>query len=84
MDLVAAMLHQSLLAEHRHAIEPIMFRPTMPQQFERLPLVGQSSRAKNADRLVGRFIHYPRWLKRRTERPAVYHLVDHSLSLIHI
>ena len=84
MDLVAAMLHQSLVKEHRGEIEPLMLRPAMPRQFERLPLLGDSGAARNADRVIGRFIHYPRWLKGRRERPDVFHLVDHSYAhLLH-
>ena len=84
MDLVADMLHRSLREEHANSVRPHLLRPTMPRRFGRLPLVGTTGAARNADRLVSRFVDYPRWLKRESEGLSVHHIVDHSYAhLVH-
>lgn len=84
MDLYAAKLLSTLEQEHRGTVEAHQLRPAMPQRFERLPVVGGGSVARNADRIVGRFLDYPLWLGRRRAGLDLFHIVDHSYAhLVH-
>lgn len=84
MDLVADMLLRSLRAEHAGDVEPVELRPRMRSRLGGMPLLAQTGYARNADRLVSRFVDYPRWLNRRSDRSSVYHVVDHSYAhLVH-
>ena len=56
------------------SVRPIASRMT------RLPLVGRRRAAVNTDRLLNRFWHYPRHLRRRRADFDLYHLCDHSYS----
>ena len=83
MDLVGLMLEQGL-REHRHDIEAFRLCPVMQRRFT---TIGHSDRPKflfNADRILNRFWHYPRWLKTQRDRFDLFHIVDHSYSqLVH-
>src|SRR5439155_18045381 len=67
MDLVGLMLEQGL-REHRQDIEAFRLCPVMQRRFT---TIGHSDRPKflfNADRILNRFWHYPRWLKAQRDR----------------
>ena len=84
MDLVAAKLLAALEQDHGDTVEAIPLRPTMPRRFQRLPVIGSGPLARNADRLIGRFVDYPRWLARERRHPDLFHIVDHSYAhLVH-
>ncbi len=84
MDLVADMLLKSLRAEHSRDIDPAELRPSMRRRSDSVPLLRGARLARNADRLVGRFHDYPRWLTRSRPRHSVFHVVDHSYAhLVH-
>ncbi len=80
MDLVADMLLRSLRTEHAADIAAVELRPRMRTRFASAPLLSQMGFARNANRLVSRFLDYPRWLKDQQECPSVYHIVDHSYA----
>jgi len=79
MDLVAYMLMAHLRAEHAGTIEATLIRPPMPRRASRV-----LSGAWTLDRVMARFVDYPRALKGVTGRFDVYHVVDHSYAnLVH-
>ena len=79
MDLVADMLAAHLAAEHRGGVEATLVRPPMARRFARL-----SDRARSLDRVLARFLDYPRTLAPLRRRFDVFHIVDHSYAhLVH-
>ena len=84
MDLVADMLFERLNQEHAATLEVTGICPPLQRRFSRLPLAGPTAIFQNADRLINRFLDYPRALKSRIEEFDLFHLIDHSYSqLIH-
>ena len=80
MDLAAELLVDALRAHTAYAPTPL--RPRMPRPFGRL--LRGSRAAHNADRMLGRHLAYPRWLRRQTADFALYHVADHSYAhLVH-
>lgn len=78
MDLFAEMLlrESSPLATERVC-------PDFRRRFLRLPFL-RAGMAFNADRLVNRFVYYPRYLRQRRNEFAAFHVCDHSYSqLVH-
>src|SRR5947207_9250796 len=80
MDLVADMLLNQLPAVSPHTVAATRLQPPMRWRFTRLPLAGGHSRARLADRLIGRYYDYPRWLQPRVNDFDVFHIVDHSYA----
>jgi glycosyltransferase involved in cell wall biosynthesis len=81
MDLAAELLADALRAHTPHA--PTLLRPPMPRPFGRV-LRGAGA-ARNADRMAGRHVAYPRWLRRRAGALDLFHVVDHSYAhLVHV
>jgi glycosyltransferase involved in cell wall biosynthesis len=79
MDLVADRLIAHLAAEHAGHVEATLVRPAMASRFARL-----SDRARSVDRLLARFVDYPRTLRALRLRFDVFHVVDHSYAhLVH-
>lgn len=86
MDLTADMMLFYLNDDHSNAVEAAPIRPPYRAGFSRLPVLGRKAAAKNADRALNRFVHYPRSVRRVARRNGfdLYHIVDHSYSqLIH-
>lgn len=83
MDLAAEL---TALAVARHgggAFVPAVLRPPMPRLARRVPTFSEST-ARNADRYLGRYAEYPRWLARRANAFALFHVVDQSYAhLVH-
>ncbi|HLM67138.1 MAG TPA: glycosyltransferase, partial [Longimicrobium sp.] len=78
MDLAAELLDEALRAHTPYA--PTLLRPRMPRPFGRV-LRGPGH---NADRLLGRHLAYPRWLRRRAGDFGLFHIADHSYAhLVH-
>lgn len=80
MDLMAEMLlhHLSLV---RPDIAAVNVQPPFHHRVGRLRRGGG---AKVADRIVNRFLDYPRWLRTQNLDLDVYHIVDHSYAhLVH-
>ncbi|HEX2077754.1 MAG TPA: glycosyltransferase family 1 protein [Longimicrobium sp.] len=81
MDLAAELLVDGLRA-HAPGYAPAALRPRMPRPFGRM--AGGGRLARNADRLVGRYVAYPRWLRRHGAGHHLYHVADHSYAhLVH-
>ena len=84
MDLVADMVFERLNQEHAATLEVTEICPPLQRRFSRLPLVGSAAIFHNSDRLINRFLDYPRALKGRVGEFDLFHLIDHSYSqLIH-
>jgi glycosyltransferase involved in cell wall biosynthesis len=80
MDLVADMLTNFLQAQVATGIVASQLRPPMRRRLSRIPVFGRQRAASNADRLLNRFMDYPRWLGARLPSFDLFHLVDHSYS----
>ena len=84
MDLVADMLLQSLRADHAAEVNAVELRPRIRWRLTDRRAFETSAWARNAQRLVSRFVEYPAWLKGPAPRASIYHLVDHSYAhLVH-
>ena len=82
MDLVAAMLLNRLRAEHADTLHVSAVRPRFVRLFSRL--TASRDAFFNADRILNRFVQYPRCLRRIRSRFDVFHVIDHSYShLVH-
>jgi len=79
MDLVADMLMAHLTAEHAECVAATLVRPPMPRRLGRL-----AGAARSFDRVLARFVDYPRALAPLRGRFDVYHVIDHSYAhLVH-
>lgn len=77
MELVADMLFE-------HLDSAFLLRPPLHPHFTRLPFFRTQGISHNADRLLNRFIDYPRWLKPQAAKFDLFHIIDHSYSqLVH-
>lgn len=74
MDLAAELLVDGLRAHTPHA--PTLLRPAMPRPFGRWT----GGPGHNADRVLGRHLAYPRWLRARAGDFALFHVADHSYA----
>ena len=84
MDLVADMLLDSLARHPSGEVEAKAVRPPMPARMRALPVGGDSRFARTADRVLARFVDYPRRLAALSPRPTLFHIVDHSYAhLVH-
>jgi len=76
MDLVGDMLQATLQKQHADHIAPALIRPKMAFFSPHSP--------DKISRLFGRFLHYPRELRRIQNRFDLFHIVDHSYAhLVH-
>ena len=79
MDLVADMLALHLSVEAAPELKVQQVRPAMHQRFSRK----RAGALWNVDRLMNRFLDYPRYLRRRRAFD-LFHLADHSYGqLVH-
>ena len=77
MDLVADML----AAELPRVDAPVaatLLRPAMRRRFS--GAASRSGAGFTADRVLARFVDYPRWLRPRTSEFDVFHVLDHSYA----
>jgi glycosyltransferase involved in cell wall biosynthesis len=82
MDLCAEMLRKHL--ESCPGLDLADLRPAFRPRFTRLPVFGRRGAAFNFDRLLNRFVDYPRHLRRQSVGFDCYHVCDHSYSqLLH-
>lgn len=80
MDLVAEMLLQHLDSAPVSNLEATRICPPMIERMRRLPFVGDTRLAHNADRLLNRFWDYPRVLPVLRRRFDCFHVADHSYA----
>jgi glycosyltransferase involved in cell wall biosynthesis len=80
MDLVASMLVGELVARHRASVVALLLRPRFIRRFSWSGVGGERKHLFNADRLLNRFIDYPRFVRGRRNEFDLFHIVDHSYS----
>lgn len=86
MDLVAERLEHHLRTDHAATVAPTRLRPRLVPRLSRLPGVASQGISWTADRLLNRYLDYPRWLRRQraADRFDLFHVVDHSYAhLVH-
>jgi glycosyltransferase involved in cell wall biosynthesis len=76
MDLVGDMLTDHLAREHEKEICAEQIQPSMPQPFGR----NREGVLKNAHRALGRFVAYPREIRKLRNQFDLFHIVDHSYA----
>ena len=84
MDLCGDMLLAHLPRDGRLALEADRLCPPFRRLAARLPGVGRRKAAFNADRLLNRFVHFPRYARRAARRFGLFHVADHTYAqLVH-
>jgi glycosyltransferase involved in cell wall biosynthesis len=86
MDIVAEMIHVHLEHDAGTRVVSTLFIPPFKKRLGRLPLIGSRKLATNSDRLINRYLDYPRMVRRLVREGSfdLYHIVDHSYSqLVH-
>jgi len=81
MDLVADQL-TARLPEAAPGLSPVRVCPRFLRLAGRLPGVGRRPAAFNADRLLNRFVVYPRHARRIARYFDLFHVADHTYSQI--
>jgi glycosyltransferase involved in cell wall biosynthesis len=83
MDLNGDALSEQLAKDHAPEIAATQLLPPFQRRFMRVPLLRQPL-GWNADRVLNRFVYYPRELRNQLGKHDLFHLVDHSYSqLLH-
>jgi glycosyltransferase involved in cell wall biosynthesis len=80
MSLPAEMLLRYWPEQLAGTLSAALVRPAMNRGFRRVPLVGRRKLAWNADRFWGRYVQYPRHLRREARRFDLFHVIDHSYA----
>src|ERR1700757_3087402 len=80
MDLGAEALSFKLNNDYSGQFEVFQIRPPFIKRFSRSRCQGRSGGVSIVDRLLNRFVDYPRFLKARSNDFDVFHIVDHSYS----
>ena len=84
MELVADMLVQHLELAHSADFTTTRMAPRWQRCFGSLPVLGRRPLFHNADRLLNRFVSYPRYLRHHAAEFDLFHIVDHSYAqLVH-
>ena len=83
MDLVAEMILDHLARRPADVLAD-RIRPPWHARFARLPAVGGGGGTRNADRVLNRYLDYPRQVRRIADAANhdLYHLVDHSYAQV--
>jgi glycosyltransferase involved in cell wall biosynthesis len=85
MDLCGNMLFAHLPREGPLALEVARLCPPFRRLTTRLPAVGRGNSAFNADRLLNRFVHFPRHARRLAGQFDMFHIADHTYAqLVHV
>jgi glycosyltransferase involved in cell wall biosynthesis len=80
MDLVGEMLSANLSRDYTAELDASRICPHFVPVFSHVPLSAGTKAALNADRLINRMWHYPRYLRELRNRFDLFHVVDHSYS----
>jgi glycosyltransferase involved in cell wall biosynthesis len=84
MDLCADMLLAHLKREGPAAVQASRLCPSFRRLATRLPVLGRRNAAFNADRILNRFLHFPRHARRAASSFDLFHVADHTYAqLIH-
>jgi glycosyltransferase involved in cell wall biosynthesis len=78
MDLCGDMLLDHLPPDGSFGLEGVRLCPPFRRLATRLPVIGRRHAAFNADRLLNRFIHFPRYAREATGKFDVFHVADHT------
>jgi glycosyltransferase involved in cell wall biosynthesis len=76
MDLVGDMLTDHLAREHENDIHAQQIVPRMPQPLGR----GREGFFRNTHRALGRFVAYPREIRKLRNQFDLFHVIDHSYA----
>jgi glycosyltransferase involved in cell wall biosynthesis len=79
MDLAAELTEMAVDRYGGGAFQAEILRPAMPRLL-RGRLGRPADAAPNADRYVGRYVVYPRWLRARAKDFRIFHVIDHSYA----
>lgn len=82
MDLVAEMLVDGLASTHASEVNATRVCPPFLRRFSYPARVRSQKLLFNADRILNRFVDYPRTLKRIRHRFDVFHIIDHSYAFL--
>ena len=82
MDLVAEMVLEHLAARPPGEVLARRIRPEWTPRVARVPGLGAGGAARNADRVLNRYVDYPSYLRKavKADDRELFHLVDHSYS----
>jgi glycosyltransferase involved in cell wall biosynthesis len=84
MDLCAEMFVGHLPGNGPFALESARLCPRFCRLATRLPVVGRGPAAFNADRLLNRFVLFPRYARRADHEFDLFHISDHTYAqLVH-
>ena len=76
MDLVGDMLTDHLAREHENSVHAEQIVPQMSEPFGSR----REGFLKNAHRALGRFVAYPREIRKLRDQFDLFHIVDHSYA----
>ena len=79
MDLAAELTSLAIARQAGETFIPAILRPQLPRLARRVPTLAGGT-ARNGDRYLGRYVAYPRWLKKRARDFALYHVIDQSYA----
>lgn len=83
MDLAAELTSLAIARHGAGVFHPAVLRPRLPRVLRGRVKLGEHG-AKNADRYLGRYLSYPRWLKPRARGFDLFHVIDQSYAhLVH-
>lgn len=80
MDLCADMLLNEFSSNASLGLRATRVGPTFRRLATRLPVLGRCRPALNADRLLNRFVLFPRLARRVARDFDVFHVVDHTYA----
>lgn len=84
MDLCGDMLLAHLPRVGPLAVRATRLCPPFQRLATRLPVPGRRNRTFNADRILNRFLLFPRHARRESARFDLFHVVDHTYAhLVH-
>src|SRR5687768_15060132 len=78
MDLCGDMLLAHLPLDGPVSVESTRLCPPFRRLASRLSVVGRRNFALNADRLLNRFVHFPRHAERLADHFQLFHIADHT------
>jgi glycosyltransferase involved in cell wall biosynthesis len=74
------MLLRELSERRRARVSACLLRPRFVRRFSRTGVGGGKSHLFNADRVLNRFVDYPRFLRERRNQFDLFHIVDHTYA----
>jgi glycosyltransferase involved in cell wall biosynthesis len=80
MDLVGDMLAREFAARPGDGLAVAQLRPRFVPRLSRVSTGAGKRHLFNADRIMNRFLDYPRFLRARRSESDLFHIVDHSYS----